>query len=84
MSAFPRRLIAGVGVLCLGVVLVACGDDGGGGDDDGQLHMGIAVANISLNFAIEMSDGATQAATDDGNVDFQVVGPPDTDGPAEV
>ncbi|WP_024285488.1 sugar ABC transporter substrate-binding protein [Cellulomonas sp. KRMCY2] len=49
-----------------------------------QLHMGIAVANASLNFANEMADGATMAATNDGNVDFQVVGPPDTDGPAEV
>ncbi|WP_306208787.1 sugar ABC transporter substrate-binding protein [Actinoplanes sp. RD1] len=46
--------------------------------------MGIAVANISLNFAIEMAGGAEQAAADAGGVDFQVVGPPDTDGPAEV
>nr|BFE73016.1 hypothetical protein GCM10020092_063170 [Actinoplanes digitatis] len=86
MSAYGRRLLAGAGVLCLGLALVACGgdDSGGGGDEEGRLEMGIAVANVSLNFAIEMSDGATQAATDDGNVDFQVVGPPDTDGPAEV
>ncbi|MET8153255.1 sugar ABC transporter substrate-binding protein [Actinoplanes sp. NPDC049668] len=86
MTAYRRRLLAGVGVLCLGFTAVACGGDdgGGGGDEQGRLSMGIAVANVSLNFAIEMSDGATQAAADDGNVDFQVVGPPDTDGPAEV
>jgi ribose transport system substrate-binding protein len=45
--------------------------------------MGIAVANISLNFAHEMADGATSAAQHDGNIDFQAVGPPNTDGPAE-
>ena len=83
MSAARRRSFALAGVLCLGIGIAACGDDGGTGST-GKLHMGIAVANISLNFAIEMADGAKQAAVDDGNVDFQVVGPPDTDGPAEV
>jgi ABC-type sugar transport system substrate-binding protein len=86
MSAGRRRLLAGAGVLCLGLGVAACGGDSsaGSGSGSGKLHLGIAVANVSLNFAIEMSDGAKQAATDDGNVDFQVVGPPDTDGPAEV
>ena len=46
--------------------------------------MGIAVANASLNFAKEMSDGATSAATHAGNIDFPGRGPPNTDGPAEV
>jgi ribose transport system substrate-binding protein len=47
------------------------------------LHIGMAVANNSLNFATEMMDGARQAAKDAGNVDLNIVGPPDTDGPAE-
>lgn len=66
--------------LCLG--LTACQGGPAGGDE--ELHLGLAVANISLNFAVEMADGAKQAASDAGGVDFQVVGPPDTDGPAEV
>ena len=86
MSASRAFTLASAGVLCLGLGVAACGTSGdeGGGGGTGKLHMGIAVANVSLNFAIEMSDGAKQAAADDGNVDFQVVGPPDTDGPAEV
>jgi ABC-type sugar transport system substrate-binding protein len=48
-----------------------------------RLKMGIAVANISLNFAASMVDGAKEAAKHEGNVDFQAVGPPNTDGPAE-
>lgn len=47
------------------------------------LHIGMAVANNSLNFATEMMDGAKQAAKDAGNVDLNIVGPPNTDGPAE-
>jgi ABC-type sugar transport system substrate-binding protein len=83
MSA-RRRVVAGVSVLLLGLSVAGCGGSGGGSGGSGKLHMGIAVANISLNFAIEMADGAKQAATDDGDIDFQTVGPPDTDGPAEV
>jgi ABC-type sugar transport system substrate-binding protein len=85
MSASRALNLASAGVLCLGLGLAACSSGSGGSSGGtGKLHMGIAVANASLNFAIEMSEGAKQAATDDGNVDFQVVGPPDTDGPAEV
>jgi ribose transport system substrate-binding protein len=45
--------------------------------------MGMAVANISLNFASEMVDGAKQAVAHENDVDLKVVGPPNTDGPAE-
>ncbi|GGL00406.1 sugar ABC transporter substrate-binding protein [Mangrovihabitans endophyticus] len=83
MPSGKGRLLA-AGACCLALTLTACGDDAGSGTGTGRLRMGLAVANISLNFAIEMADGAKQAATDDGDVDFQVVGPPDTDGPAEV
>ena len=68
------------------VVLLAasgCGDNSPGGGD-GELKMGIAVANISLNFAHEMVLGAESAASHAGDVDFKAVGPPNTDGPAEV
>jgi ABC-type sugar transport system substrate-binding protein len=67
--------------------LAACGSGtpapGASGANTGKLAMGIAVANISLNFAHEMAEGATSAAQHDGNIDFQTVGPPNTDGPAE-
>lgn len=69
------------------MALTACGSgesaSGSGGDSGKKLKMGIAVANISLNFANSMVDGAKQAAQHEGNVDFQAVGPPNTDGPAE-
>lgn len=80
-------------VLCLTSVaalsLTACGSgsgSGGSGSSSGStstLKMGIAVANISLNFANSMVDGAKQAASHEGHVDFSAVGPPNTDGPAE-
>lgn len=62
----------------------ACG--GGSAESGGgpaKLSMGIAVANIGLNFAHEMVQGATVAAQHAGDIDFQAVGPPNTDGPAE-
>jgi hypothetical protein len=46
-------------ITCL--TLSACGSSGGSGSG-GQLKMGIAVANISLNFAHEMVEGAEMAA----------------------
>jgi ABC-type sugar transport system substrate-binding protein len=67
-------------ITCL--TLSACGSSGGSGSG-GQLKMGIAVANISLNFAHEMVEGAEMAAQREGGVDFKAVGPPNTDGPAE-
>jgi ABC-type sugar transport system substrate-binding protein len=66
--------------VALGLALSACGGSSGSG---GTLNMGIAVANISLNFAHEMVEGAQSAATHEGGVDFRAVGPPNTDGPAE-
>jgi ABC-type sugar transport system substrate-binding protein len=68
-------------VLVLGLT-AACGDSGSGSGK--KLKMGIAVPNNSLNFAREMYQGATSAAQHAGNIDFKVVGPPNTDGPAEV
>jgi ribose transport system substrate-binding protein len=61
----------------------ACGGSGSGSGSDRRLKMGIAVANNSLNFAREMYQGATVAAQKAGKVNFKVVGPPNTDGPAE-
>ncbi len=50
---------------------------------DDELKVGMAVANISLNFAASMVDGAEQAADHNENINLKVVGPPNTDGPAE-
>jgi ABC-type sugar transport system substrate-binding protein len=69
-------------ILVLGVT-AACGDSGSSSGSK-KLKMGIAVPNNSLNFAREMYQGATSAAQHAGNIDFKVVGPPNTDGPAEV
>ncbi|WP_320776423.1 sugar ABC transporter substrate-binding protein [Streptomyces sp. CRN 30] len=76
-----RSLCAALGVLAL-LAAVGCGAGGSGSDD--ELDMGMAVANISLNFAHEMVLGAESAADHAGGVDFKAVGPPNTDGPAEV
>lgn len=83
-----RTVGAALGVLVL-LGAAGCGESDGAGDDSsggggGKLEMGIAVANISLNFAHEMVLGAESAASHAKNVDFQAVGPPNTDGPAEV
>ncbi|MFI0356798.1 sugar ABC transporter substrate-binding protein [Actinomadura sp. 9N407] len=81
----PRPLLAAAAALALAAGLaVSCGDSGSEGTGSGKrLKMGIAVANYSLNFARAMYEGATEAAAHAGNVDFKVVGPPNTDGPAE-
>lgn len=81
----PRGPVAAAVALVLGVALgtASCGDGGDSGGKSGRLRMGIAVANYSLNFAREMYEGATEAAGRAGNIDFKVVGPPNTDGPAE-
>ncbi|WP_131739596.1 sugar ABC transporter substrate-binding protein [Actinomadura roseirufa] len=79
----PRGAVAAAAALAVTAVLAgSCGDDGGSGKGK-RLKMGIAVANYSLNFAREMYEGATEASKQAGNVDFKVVGPPNTDGPAE-
>ena len=55
------RAAALVAVAALG--LAACGDSGTGDKtEDDELHVGMAVANISLNFAASMVEGAEQAA----------------------
>ncbi|NEA99443.1 sugar ABC transporter substrate-binding protein [Streptomyces sp. SID13726] len=76
-----RTVSAALGALLL-VGAAGCGGGGSGKGD--KLSMGIAVANISLNFAHEMVLGAESAASHAGDVDFKAVGPPNTDGPAEV
>ena len=77
-----RTTAAVLGALVL-LGAAGCGDNSPGGKGD-KLNMGIAVANISLNFAHEMVLGAESAASHAGNVNFKAVGPPNTDGPAEV
>jgi ABC-type sugar transport system substrate-binding protein len=70
-----------ISIIALCFALAACGSST---PSSGQrLKMGIAVANISLNFAHEMVEGAQTAADHEGGVDFKAVGPPNTDGPAE-
>jgi ribose transport system substrate-binding protein len=46
--------------------------------------MSFVVANISLNFALEMANGGKYAAEEAGGIDLKVVGPATTDGPQEV
>ena len=50
----------------------------------GTKKIAFAVANISLNFAVEMANGGRYAADDNGGVALNVVGPATTDGPQEV
>ncbi|MFT4262269.1 MAG: sugar ABC transporter substrate-binding protein [Nocardioides sp.] len=80
-----RRLVAASLTAVLLVPLAACGSSSETDEasDGGTLHLGMAVANISLNFASSMADGAKQAAAHNTGVKLQVVGPPNTDGPAE-
>ncbi|WP_327433642.1 sugar ABC transporter substrate-binding protein [Streptomyces sp. NBC_01236] len=78
-----RTLLAVPAALAL-LAAAGCGSGNGSGGKNGKLDMGIAVANISLNFAHEMVLGAESAASHEGNVNFKAVGPPNTDGPAEV
>ncbi|MER5181150.1 sugar ABC transporter substrate-binding protein [Streptomyces sp. NPDC002896] len=82
MHSRIRTVSAALGALML--LTAGCGSGEGPGGKSGNLDMGIAVANISLNFAHEMVLGAESAAEHAGNVDFKAVGPPNTDGPAEV
>ena len=82
MHPRSRTWSAALGALVL-LAAAGCGSGGSGGSG-GRLKMGISVANISLNFAHEMVLGAQSAASHAGKVDFKAVGPPNTDGPAEV
>ena len=69
---------AAVAAVCL--LASACGGSAGG---SGTKNLGIAVANISLNFGHEMVEGAQSAASHEGGVNLKAVGPANTDGPAE-
>lgn len=65
-----------------GLVLVAgCGSSAGGGDG---AKLGFAVATTSEDFAQQMADGGTYAASKFDGVELRVSGPPGVDGPAEV
>jgi ribose transport system substrate-binding protein len=83
----PRWFAAVAGATAAALVLGGCSSSSGGGaagsSSGTKLKMGIAVANISLNFAHEMVLGAQAAAQHAGGVDFSAVGPAQTDGPAE-
>jgi ribose transport system substrate-binding protein len=72
-------------VLAVSALLAAtgCGSSGGSGGA-GSKKIVFAVANVSLNFAVEMANGGRYAADDLGGIDLRVVGPATTDGPAEV
>lgn len=76
-----RRYAPVAGLLALALAAAACGAGGAGASK--QLKIGMAVANNSQNFGVEMMNGGTAAAKDLGGVDFKAVGPPNTDGPAE-
>ncbi|MEU4245624.1 substrate-binding domain-containing protein [Actinoplanes sp. NPDC026619] len=78
----PLRLLA-VLPLVAALGLASCGDDSGGGTADTK-KMSFVVANISLNFALEMANGGKYAAEEVGGIDLKVVGPATTDGPQEV
>jgi ABC-type sugar transport system substrate-binding protein len=79
------RLPALLAVLTLSAAagLTACDSNSGSGDG-GDKKMSFVVANISLNFALEMANGGKFAAEETGGIDLLVVGPPTTDGPQEV
>ena len=81
MRTTPLR-VAGM-CAALTLTVAACGSSGSGTKKSGTLDLGMSVANISLNFASEMVDGAKQAAAHSKDVNLKVVGPANTDGPAE-
>lgn len=92
MRPRSQLVVTAVGLGAIALTLSACGSSSSSGTSASAsgsssaalLHQGIAVASSSQNFANEMADGATAAADKAGNIDFQVVAPPQVDGPAEV
>lgn len=93
MRPRPHLVAAAVGLGAIALTLSACGSTSSGGSSAAasggssaptMLHQGIVVASASQNFAKAMSDGATAAAQNAGNIDFQTAAPPQVDGPAEV
>ncbi|MFE2430067.1 sugar ABC transporter substrate-binding protein [Streptomyces sp. NPDC059373] len=79
-----RRFVLMAGAAAPLGLVISCGDGSSSTGGKKTLHVGIAVANIGLNFAVEMVNGAKSAVSHLGGVDFQAVGPASTDGPAEV
>lgn len=83
MKVKSLRAAALVAAGCL--VLVGCSSSGNSGDSTtAKKKLAVVVANVSLNFASEMADGAKAAAEANGSVDFTEAGPATTDGPQEV
>jgi ABC-type sugar transport system substrate-binding protein len=68
----------------LGVTACGNGSSGGTAAAGGTKKMSFVVANISLNFALEMANGGKYAADETDGVDLKVIGPATTDGPQEV
>jgi ribose transport system substrate-binding protein len=79
-----RRFVLLAGAAAPLGLVISCGDGSSSTGGKKTLHVGIAVANIGLNFAVEMVNGAKSAVGHLGGVDFKAVGPASTDGPAEV
>lgn len=80
----PTRIRLAFLAVAVTMPLAACGSsETGDKTTSDELNVGMAVANISLNFAASMVDGAEQAADHNKKVSLKVVGPPNTDGPAE-
>lgn len=69
------------GLLTALALLAGCGSSAGGGDG---VVLGFAVATTSEDFAQQMADGGTYAASKFDGVELRVSGPPGVDGPAEV
>ncbi|SHN41879.1 sugar ABC transporter substrate-binding protein [Cryptosporangium aurantiacum] len=84
MARYSRVARCGVALLTAAslAAAAACSDSGGG--SGGTKKMSFVVANISLNFALEMANGGKFAAEEAGGIDLKVVGPATTDGPQEV
>jgi ribose transport system substrate-binding protein len=85
MLRHRRTAALAVGLAAL-LAASACGSGSGSGSGSsgGSKKMVFAVANVSLNFALEMANGGKYAVDDVGGIDLKVVGPATTDGPQEV
>lgn len=73
-----RRIV----LVLLVLALAACESNGSATAETKK--MSFVVANISLNFALEMANGGKYAAEEAGGIDLDLVGPATTDGPQEV
>jgi ABC-type sugar transport system substrate-binding protein len=84
MTGQLRRRGAVVAAVAALLAASGCGGSSGAGGSGGTKRIVFAVANVSLNFALEMANGGKYAADDVGGIDLKVVGPATTDGPQEV